>query len=174
MTIASLVALVLTNVLLAQSLRAKSILSTLTYVLIAELVQMFAPLEQSQQANNLSALVKLNSLNCRYLYVYKYGSFLMSIKSQTERQKSACCLIKGCWWSKNMVQVVSLRPSETMRSVRVKDNASDGGNNVTRTEETNLKVLLLFPCSFCYCYEQTFFEQLNHLKKCFCFVLSRG
>ena len=41
-----------------------------------------------------------------------------------------------------MVQVVSLRPSETMRFGRVKDNASDGGNYVTRPEETNLNALL--------------------------------
>ena len=138
MTTASHAVLASTNAPLVQSLRAKSILSTLTYVLIAELVQMFAPLEQSQQANNLSALVKLNSLNCRYLYVYKYGSFLMSIKSQTERQKSACCLIKGCWWSKNMVQVVSLRPSDIVSSVRSVIFHSAEAHCFTRTEWNHL------------------------------------
>ena len=67
MTIASLAALVSTNVLLAQSLRAKSILSTLTYVLTAVLAQMFALQVLLLQANNYHHSYQLNSLGCRYL-----------------------------------------------------------------------------------------------------------
>ena len=64
MTTASLAVLVSTNAPLVQSLRAKSILLTLTFVLTAALALMFALLVLSLRANNRRFNRQLNSTGC--------------------------------------------------------------------------------------------------------------
>ncbi len=66
-----------TNVPQAQSQRAKSTLSTPTYVLTAALAQTFAPQVQSLRANNSSAHVNLTQKGC-------FASFLPQSGGRTQ------------------------------------------------------------------------------------------
>ncbi len=96
-----------TNVPQAQSQRAKSTLSTPTYVLTAALAQTFAPLVQSLRANNSSAHVNLTQKGCFASFLPQSGgrtqssSFLFVSSSNEEhpmqRHVPAAWGVRGFW-----------------------------------------------------------------------------